>query len=103
MSSDNLPRLGSESVDSFNCAHGEGFFLPLWMAVGEMEFGKVVYFYSHSNKGIRKVFFAICVLKKQRGCAAYSNIMHSMKFSVKTGLPPRLTVRARDALFRASS
>ena len=26
MSADNLPRLGLESVDSFNCAHGEGFY-----------------------------------------------------------------------------
>ena len=26
MASDNLPRLGLESVDSFNCAHGEGFY-----------------------------------------------------------------------------
>ena len=25
MIADNLPRLGLESVDSFNCAHGEGF------------------------------------------------------------------------------
>lgn len=27
MPTDNLPRLGLESVDSFNCAHGEGFFI----------------------------------------------------------------------------
>ena len=27
MGPDNLPRLGLESVDSFNCAHGEGFYL----------------------------------------------------------------------------
>lgn len=26
MSTDNLPRLGLESVDSFNCEHGEGFY-----------------------------------------------------------------------------
>ena len=26
MSADNLPRLGLESVDPFNCEHGEGFY-----------------------------------------------------------------------------
>ena len=26
MTADNLPRLGLESVDSFNCEHGEGFY-----------------------------------------------------------------------------
>lgn len=26
MTADNLPRLGMESVDSFNCEHGEGFY-----------------------------------------------------------------------------
>ena len=29
MSADNLPRLGLESVDSFNCEHGEGFYFTL--------------------------------------------------------------------------
>ena len=29
MASDNLPRLGLESVDSFNCEHGEGFYFVL--------------------------------------------------------------------------
>ena len=29
MPTDNLPRLGLESVDSFNCAHGEGFLFSM--------------------------------------------------------------------------
>ena len=46
---------GKDSVDHFFNTYGDKHeFLPLWMAVGEMEFGTVVYFYSHSNKGIRK-------------------------------------------------
>lgn len=46
---------GKDSVDHFFNTYGDKHdYLPLWMAVGEMEFGTVVHFYSHSDKGIRK-------------------------------------------------
>ena len=46
---------GKDSVDHFFNTYGDKHaYLPLWMAVGEMEFGAIVYFYSHSDKNIRK-------------------------------------------------
>lgn len=46
---------GKDSVDHFFNTYGDKHdYLPLWMAVGEMEFGTIVHFYSHSDKGIRK-------------------------------------------------
>lgn len=46
---------GNESADRFFSAYGHLHeYLPLWIAVGEMEFGTIVYFYAHSEKSIRK-------------------------------------------------
>ncbi len=46
---------GKDSVDHFFITYGDKHaYLSLWMAVGEMEFGTIVYFYSHSDKNIRK-------------------------------------------------
>lgn len=46
---------GNDSVDHFFSLYGDRHeYLPLWLAVGEMEFGTLVYFYAHSEKAIRK-------------------------------------------------
>ena len=51
----NIVQTGKDSVDHFFNTYGDKHdYLPLWMAVGELEFGTIVYFYSHSDKNIRK-------------------------------------------------
>ena len=46
---------GKDSVDHFFNTYGDKHdYLPLWIAVGEMDFGMIVYFYSHSSKNFRK-------------------------------------------------
>lgn len=51
----NIVSTGKDYVDHFFETYGDKHeYLPLWMAVGEMDFGTIVYFYSHSEKAIRK-------------------------------------------------
>ena len=46
---------GVDYIDHFFHKYGDKHdYLPLWMAVGVMDFGTIVYFYSHSNKSIRR-------------------------------------------------
>lgn len=46
---------GKDSVDHFFNTYGDKHdYLPLWIAVGEMDFGTVVHFYTHSEKVIKK-------------------------------------------------
>lgn len=53
--SGNIIPSGKDHVDHFFNTYGDQHdYLPLWMAVGEMEFGTMVYFYTHSDKAIRK-------------------------------------------------
>lgn len=55
----NIIQSGNDIVDRFFATYGNNHkYLPLWLAVGEMEFGTIVYFYTHSEKSIRKAIAA---------------------------------------------
>lgn len=46
---------GVDSIDHFFRKYGDMHeYLPLWIAVSELEFGTIVHFYQHSDKKIRK-------------------------------------------------
>lgn len=47
----NVKQCGVDFIDHFFNKYGDKHdYLPLWMAVGVMDFGMVVYFYTHSRK-----------------------------------------------------
>lgn len=51
----NTIQTGNDAVDHFFFTYGDKHeYLPLWLAVNEMEFGSIVYFYAHSDKVVRK-------------------------------------------------
>lgn len=46
---------GVEAADDFFCKYGnEHNYLPLWLAVGMIDYGTLIYFFNHSEKNIKR-------------------------------------------------